>query len=323
MNPMDPATAAALRELSLKYPNIEEIQKQYGGNLVNTPAGQRGDFFSLDPGGALGVRQDKIEQLSEKYKPGQGFTDGFGRELFGITDQDLANYRMTQYNQERAAIDPRYQYGKENFPEGQEPNAATTTTNLSKSTKRVATSKQLVSEINKIQNGAALLAQATAKYGRFPNNNELQIIKTEALASTPQAKQKLDLGKAQIDAVRQDIDASKATVKIGKRKAAVAEGNLAINQVQAENQRSQQEWQNKDTVAGRQWEADQASRKEAFLADQNNATRQLQFEISERDRAERREERDSRERRDDRDRRQLMLLQLLKGLREMGQSFSF
>ena len=111
----DQVTAAALLQLKRDFPNIQEIQKRYGDTLVNTEAGKRGNFFSLDPNGVLGLRQKIIEEISEKYQPGQGFTGTFGMGMYGITEQDVANFRMTKYNQLRKDLDPNYEYGEINF----------------------------------------------------------------------------------------------------------------------------------------------------------------------------------------------------------------
>jgi len=211
----------------INYPDIEEIQALYGQELINTAAGQRGNFFSTDPGGIFGIRQGLIEDAAKNYKPGQGFELGFNEKATGITQQDVANYYMTQYNRSRS-LDPVVKEAKKLFPKGQRPNASTPQLELEKNVNRIRTGRRLTSSIKALDGGPARLAQAIKRKGGSLDNSELESLLSVSTNNTRDAVSTRDAAGAQIKNLEQATKSAIATDGINK-------DNLDLNRIIAQN----------------------------------------------------------------------------------------
>ena len=110
------------------------------------------------------------------------------------------------------------------------------------------------------------------------------------------------------------------------REASTAAQELAKDQFNlsktttAENQNFR-EWQAKDQSAYRKFQEQESSRRLQYDNENRVADRNLQMQLSEMNRDERGEVRREDRRRDDKKDRQLMLLQLINGLKQVGQGF--
>ena len=242
MNPEDLLTVPLSPALQAEanYPDIEEIQRLYGEGLVKTPAGERGNFFSLDPFGLFRTRQKSIKEAAGKYKPGQGFELDSNSWGLGITQQDVANYYMTKYQQERN-LDPEVRDARKLFPEGQKPNAATSQIQLEKKVGQIKQNRALTSQIKALDGGPARLAAAVKKKGSNLNNGELESLLSIATNNTREAESGREATSASIKNLQQQTESSKATDKINQGTLDVSKGNLALNQTIARNAQIQAE----------------------------------------------------------------------------------
>lgn len=297
-------------ELETKYPHIGEIQEEYGDALINTPAGQRGNFFSIDPGGMLGSREAVIKSLADSYEPGKGFAIGFNATAHGVTQQDVANYVLNQYQSQRSKTEAA-KYGQTQFPEGQKPNAATNQTELQATVSKVKAGKKLETNIRGIKGGAQLLTDLTQQLGRKPTNTELETLSAEVVFQEPDAVAAREFAAAQLEGQKQTTKASKDRMRIeggqlnlNKRIAhntqVINSRNADIATINARNNRIQLENTQRSNQADRDLRRDMA----LLTRDDNRA-----------DRAYNRE-------RDERKDRQMMILQLMKGLSGIGQNLA-
>ena len=85
---------------------------------------------------------------------------------------------------------------------------------------------------------------------------------------------------------------------------------------------AQQQFENEDKVAYRNYQAQEADKLRAFTATENAAQRATQMEINLLGREDSREQRAYDRRRDERQDRQMMIMQMMKGLQQLGGSIS-
>lgn len=308
--------------LNQNFPDIEDVQREYGDGLINTPAGQRGNFFSLDPGGIFGTRQAEIERLAKgEFTPGQGFDLGRNAASLGITQQDVANYYMTQYQRVRRNTESG-KYGETYFPEGQKPNAATSQLQLDRKVGEIKAINQLTSEIRAIDGGGARLSQLTEKLGRNPTKAELETLKSVAQNNTRDAIQ----GRESNQAIIENTEAQTAEIPQASARAdrnvAVNEGTLELNRVNAENTQAINLAQINLSDKMAQYEHDIAKITLANQTQQANADRDLRRDLAMLTREDNAADRAYNRQRDERESRQLMILQLMKGLQGLGQSIA-
>ena len=297
------------------YADIEIVQEVYGDKLIN-PGEKRGAFFSLDPGGAFGHRQKAIEAAAKKFDAGsKKFDIGESAWKHGVTQQDVANWYMTQSHKARRN-DESVEYGRKFFPKGQRPNAATSQDELEVKVKDIKDRKTAETLIRELDKGGEKLAAAEKEKGRKLTLTELETLKTDVSNSTPQAQRTAEGEQASIDLTNQQIQASKATVAQGLKRLGIEQGQLNLNSriaqntavynarnadiatINANNQRIQLENAEKNA------QADRTLRKDlALLTREDNAE-------------DRRYERERDERKD----RQLMIMQLMQGLANLGKS---
>lgn len=301
-------------QLETKYPYIEDIQSKYGDALINTPAGQRGNFFSVDPFGVFGTREAEIKRIAEQdYNPAQGFQLGHNARMLGITEQDVANYVLPQYESMRKRTDAA-RFGRTEFAEGQRPNAATSQTDLQAKVKSIQKGRTIESGIRATDGGAALIKGLTEKLGRKPTNTELESLATQATYGTREMEAGRQLASAELDRTKQLTQASKDNVDINKDRLGIEEGQLNLNSriahnnnvvnlrnadiatINANNQRIQLENSERNSQADRDLRRDLA-----ILTREDN-------------REDRRFDRERDERRD----RNNMIMQLLGGLKNLA-----
>lgn len=117
----------------------------------------------------------------------------------------------------------------------------------------------------------------------------------------------LDTAQSQRDALSSQTGLAKDTFNLNKQTA-------------AENQNFR-EWQAQDQSAFRQFQQQEQTRRLEYDNSNRNADRNLQIQLAEMNRNERGEQRRDDRRRDERRDRQTMLLQLINGLKQVGQGF--
>ena len=120
---------------------------------------------------------------------------------------------------------------------------------------------------------------------------------------------------------KDNLDTNKSTRDANKAASDLARDNFDLNkQSTAENQNFR-EWQAKDQSAYRKFQEEEATRRLQYDNDNRVADRNLQMQLSEMNRDERGEIRREDRRRDAKKDRQLMMLQLINGLKQIGQGF--
>ncbi len=103
---------------------------------------------------------------------------------------------------------------------------------------------------------------------------------------------------------------------------ATAKGTLTLAQTKAENELTQQQFENEFRTGKLAHDAAEADKLRAFTATENAAQRATQMEINLLGREDTREQREYDRSRDERQDRQLMIMQMMKGLQQLGGSFS-
>ena len=120
---------------------------------------------------------------------------------------------------------------------------------------------------------------------------------------------------------KDNLDTNKSTRDANKAASDLARDNFDLNkQSTAENQNFR-EWQAKDQSAYRKFQERESTRRLQYDNDNRVADRNLQMQLSEMNRDERGEIRREDRRRDAKKDRQLMMLQLINGLKQIGQGF--
>ena len=169
--------------------------------------------------------------------------------------------------------------------------------------------------------------------GKAPTQSQLDTLLTEIEALQPgviRANQEQDNSNRTTTSnieiaedtlqLNRDIETNRNT--IAGRNATTAEGTLTLAQTKAKNELAQQQFENEDKVAYRNYQAQEADKLRAFTATENAAQRATQMEINLLGREDSREERAYDRRRDERQDRQMMIMQMMKGLQQLGGSFS-
>lgn len=307
--------------LDTNFPHIEEIQSKFGEALINTPKGKRGHFFSLDPGGAFGTRQAAIEEASKNYKPGQGFELGSNTWGLGITQQDVANYYMTQYQDARKNTEVG-KYGATYFPEGQKPHAATSQLQLTKKVGEFKDIAKLTTKIRNTDRGTALLKEFQAKNGRKPTVAELETLATTATNNTRSAVQERKSAEATIDLTKAKTDEIPKASQRADDSIAIQQGTLDLNRTTAANTQAINlaKLDLADRMAKYQHEIAQITQRNQM--GQADKDRDLRRDLALLTRSDNAAERAYNRERDERKDRQLMILQLMKGLGSLGQSIA-
>ena len=103
---------------------------------------------------------------------------------------------------------------------------------------------------------------------------------------------------------------------------ATAKGTLTLAQTKAENELIQQQFENEYRTGKLAHDAAEADKLRAFTASENAAQRATQMEINLLGREDTREQREYDRSRDERQDRQLMIMQMMKGLQQLGGSFA-
>ena len=309
------------QQLQKDYKKIENIQSRYGEGFLNPEP--RGNFFSVDPFGYFGHRQQAIKNIATdaRYDAASGKFDlGDAGAKFNVTQQDVANYYMTQFNEARKGT-AAYEYGMKNFPKAEQPNATTSQRALEK----VVQERQDVAELEKQLRGTefgteklnALKAKLKAQGRNAVTSAELETLKTKADLGTTASQQQQELNKKTLamldkeaEVATQEIAASKARMRQGDRSLdldrdrlgletrkmgidlTLAQERLGLERFSADTQRAIAENQQINA------QADRALQRElALLTREDNLD----------DRAYNRE-------RDQRDMRMAMIMQIMKGL---------
>jgi len=301
-----------------------------GANLIapavtNYIGGQRtqGKGVSLlDPFGMTGARDERISELAQEEGIGEKFNSDTGRYshlgglvdryVHGITDDEVTS-RVVRDNHSRIKGSKEYQYlkdekGREYVDQNYGP--LVSGTKVSKDGKTLAKTNKLITEIEGIENGKKLLDAARAE-GKTLSVGELEAIKAKA----DRLKPLTETEQANLDGTKQQTQASKDRTRIAEE---------TLTQRGKEHSDSNSLALAKLELADRtaQYNVDVANIKIRNQAAQAEADRELRKDLALLTRGDRKDEREYRRERDERKDRQLMILQLMNGLKQMGQSFA-
>ena len=170
----------------------------------------------------------------------------------------------------------------------------------------------------------------------YKNLNSLEVnsdglgLKSKALA---ELKANPNVTADQINSALSELEQyNPATILARKQKAATvastdatakAKGDLVeLERDRDANKILQQEFENNDKVAYRNYQSQEADKLRAFTATENAAQRSTQMEINLLGREDTREQRAYDRRRDERQDRQMMIMQMMKGLQNLGSAFA-
>ena len=157
---------------------------------------------------------------------------------------------------------------------------------------------------------------ALAALGDNPSNT--QILGAISARQTAIDKPKIDL---ETRVQESNLDTAKTNRTNSSAQVAIAQDTFNLNErTTAENQNFR-EWQAKDQSAYRKFQQEEQTRRLQYDNDSRVADRTLQMQLAEMNRDERGEVRREDRRRESKKDRQLMMLQLINGLKQMGQGF--
>ena len=283
----------------------------------------------LDPLNVLGLRQRTIDSIVEKG--GQGLIDSYdsqtgkysglsnwNRTLDGVTDDDITKAILRNNNNLRQS-DPEFQKDLAELKrQGVKTDSLTTNLSIQDQAETFRDVKVLQTSIREMEGGA----EALKGLGDKPTKAQLESLKTELKPKQTKAIREgevhdsnLETAESQRDNVTSQIESRTAADKINVRTADLAEltarndMKIAEAEIDFKNNTNLYNWKTANADRDFNWrtaEADREMKKDLAL---------LGFKDKDADRRYDREE--SRE-----ERRQLMLLQMLKGLQNLGGSLA-
>ena len=164
---------------------------------------------------------------------------------------------------------------------------------------------------------------ALAALGDNPTNT--QILGAISSRQTAIDKPKNDLAtrvqESNLKTAKTTRDNSKSQVEIARDQVGIQKDTLNLSRETAAENQNFREWQAQDQSAYRKFQEQEQTRRLQYDNDNRVADRNLQMQLAEMNRDERGEVRREDRRRDAKKDRQLMLLQLINGLKQAGQSF--
>ena len=274
-----------------------------------------------------GARTKRIQELASD--PGQRGTYNSGKNTYSglnyidqlmdirpdaVTSQIESNRRGQLLNQP-AMEELMLEYGvddlKKIFPKG----SATSNTEIEKALEQVDARRGIISQIEGTVDGTKLLQTKRQGVDGKLSNDELRIIRDDALKSTPAQKRAGELHDDSLNNSQSERDFRDASTQLSRRAADLAntkvrnELKLAEAEIAYKNSTNDYNWRTANLDRDYNWrisEADRELKKDLAL---------LGFKDKDADRRYDREER-----RDEQ--RQLFILQMMKGLGSLGQSIA-
>ena len=302
----------------------------------------------LDPANIL--KGKKIEELTspesqiqDGYRSSTNKYDGLNeadRLLYGITDDNLTDKlisdqadgikRSSDYKELRADPKGRVQlekYIKENGGK------LSTGLGMQEINTELQGVKTATKEIEGMVDGAKLLDAAREKKGGELTTKDLRSLKPQVQQLQPE---ELRLQSAETRAGKEStsrIKVQEGTLANAEQQTAnakefnegqlgIQQGQLDLNTTKQTNDLLQQQYENEFRTGKLAHDAAEADKQRAFTATENAAQRATQMEINLLGREDTREQREYDRSRDERQDRQLMILQMMKGLQQLGGSFS-
>lgn len=329
-----------------KYQGLpESLRPRLSTQKGTRKAGARTTGTLLDPFNRTGGRQaaiDKIikeggQSLIDSYNPETGKygeLPEWNRTMDGVIDDDITKGLVLRQQQERAKT-IEYQ----NLPDSEKEkiDSLTPTRDILKTKDNIDARTTLRETIKKMEGGV----KALDGKGDLPTKDALLLIQEklkplqqkaindQALHDADVAdKEQTTASRVQADIIASDQlelnrDIELNRHNIAKRNATTNENTLALAQTKAENELTQQTFENKDKVAYRNYQSQEADKLRAFTATENAAQRSTQMEINLLGREDTREQRAYDRKRDERQDRQMMIMQMMKGLQNFGSAMSF
>ena len=295
-----------------RYKGLPEFVRPKGDTQSD---GLRSPGTLLDPLNVLGLRERTIDKIVEEggqelinsYDSATGkygSLSGWNRTLDGITDDDITKAILRRNNNMRQS-DPEFQKNLAELErQGVPVDSLTTNLSISDRAQEFKDIRTLTERIRAMDEGPAALEAL----GDKPTKAQLQTLQTEL-----KPKQIAEIRAAQTHQSNLDTAASTRTVN---------EGNLDLNQVNSQNAQTLAlaKLAHADKVA--QQNVDIANIKIRNQQATANADRELRRDLAMLTRGDAADERAYRRERDERKDRQLMILQLMNGLKQMGQSMA-
>jgi hypothetical protein len=296
---------------------------EYARPKLDSQTGKaRADGTLLDPLNVLGLRQRTIDKLVEEG--GQNLINsydsqtgkysglsGWNRTLDGITDDDITKAILRRNNNMRQS-DPEFQ---ENLAEldrqGVKVDSLTTNLSIKDQAQEFKDIRTLTESIRGMDEGPAALQTL----GDKPTKSQLQDLQTQL-----KPKQRAEIR------TQQSHDSSLETADVqrdvAQQNAATNAGQLGLNTTIADN--------NQTLAIAKLAHADKVAQQNVDIANIKirnqqataNADRELRRDLAMLTRGDAQDERAYRRERDERKDRQMMILQLMNGLKQMGQSFA-
>ncbi len=291
----------------------------------------------MDPGTLL--KGKKIEELTspesqiqDGYRSSTNKYDGLSqadRILYGINDDNLTDKlisdqsdgikKSSDYKELRADPKGRVQlekYIKENGGK------LSTGLGMQKINTELQGVKTATKEIEAMVDGTKTLDAARQAKGGDLTTSELRSLKSQVEQLQPEAIRAAETHTRAGELNDQNIESMQSADSVAERNAGTAEGTLTLAQTKAENELTQQQFDNEFRTGKLAHDAAEADKLRAFTAAENAAQRATQMEINLLGREDTREQRAYDRSRDERQDRQLMIMQMMKGLQQLGGSFS-
>ncbi len=303
-----------------------------GGHIAAAIPGIGPALNLLSNAGALatantGARTKRIQELASDpkqrgtYDSGKNTYSGlnFLDQLMDIrpdaVTSQIESDRRGQLLNQPAMEELMLEYGvddlKKIFPKG----SATSNTEIEKALEQTDTRRGLISKIEGTVDGTKLLQAKRQGVDGKLSNDELRILRDEALKSTPAQKRAQELHQSTIEDGKNRRNFNDSSIRISQQNADLAATNarnelkLAEAEIAYKNSTNDYNWRTANLDRDYNWrtsEADRELKKDLAL---------LGFKDKDADRRYDREER-----RDEQ--RQLFILQMMKGLGNLGQSIA-
>ena len=159
-------------------------------------------------------------------------------------------------------------------------------------------------------------AAAYAALGDNPTSSQIlgAISARQSVIDAPKVQREKDLFNDNLETNRSTREANTASREL-------AQDQFELNRTTAAENQNFRQWQAQDQSAYRKFQEAEQTRRLQYDNDNRNADRNLQMQLAEMNRDERGDVRREERRRDAKKDRQLMLLQLINGLKQVGQGF--
>ena len=188
--------------------------------------------------------------------------------------------------------------------------------------------KDTTTRIRKMDQGQTLLDDYTRieLNGKAPTQQQLEMLETHVKQLQPTQLREADTHRQKGELQESNISINEDTLadqqEQTKNTHEINTGTLDLAKDKETRQIKQQEFENEDKIAYRNYQSQEADKLRVFTATENAARRSAEMEINLLGREDTREQRAYDRRRDERQDRQMMIMQMMKGLQNLGSAFA-